>query len=52
MDCTKIFVSGEASLEIAERLGCEMHLYEGLGHSAYEEAPDFNQRIKEFFASL
>ena len=38
-------VTAEASLEIAERLGCEVHLYEGLGHAAYEEAADFNERI-------
>lgn len=41
-------VSGEASLEIAERLGCEIHMYEGLGHSAYEEATDFNDRVFRF----
>ncbi len=41
-------VTGEASLEIAEKLGCAVHLYDGLGHSAYEEAKDFNQRIYEF----
>lgn len=42
-------VTGEASLEIAEKLGCAAHLYEGLGHSAYEEAADFNSRILNFF---
>ena len=41
-------VTGEASLEIAHRLGCAVHLYEGLGHAAYEEAADFNQRIYDF----
>ena len=45
-------VTAEASIEIAERLGCEIYMYEGLGHSAYEEASDFNKRIKEFFAKL
>ena len=42
-------VSAEASLEIAEKLSCEIYMYDGLGHSAYEEAKDFNLRIKEFF---
>lgn len=42
-------VGAEASFEIAEKLGCEIYMYEGLGHSAYEEAKDFNQRIFSFF---
>ena len=43
-------VTGEASTEIAEKLGCESYLYPGLGHAAYEEAAkDFNQRVYDFF---
>ena len=38
-----------ASLEIAEKLGCEIYMYEHLGHAAYEEAKDFNRRVFEFF---
>lgn len=41
-------VSGGASVEIAEKLGCEIYMYEELGHSVYEEAPDFTQRIYDF----
>lgn len=41
-------VTGEASLELAERLQCECYMYDGLGHAAYEEAKDFNRRIYEF----
>ncbi|MBR6322211.1 MAG: alpha/beta hydrolase [Lachnospiraceae bacterium] len=42
-------VTGEASKEIAERIpGCELYMYEGLGHGLYEEAPDFISRVKEF----
>lgn len=41
-------VSGEASEEIAEKLGCSIHMYEHLGHAAYEEARDFNQRVSDF----
>ena len=41
-------VTAEASEEIAARLGCPIYMYEGLGHSAYEEAPDFNQRALAF----
>lgn len=41
-------VTGEASLEIVEKIGCKIHMYDGLGHSAYEEAADFNARIYDF----
>ena len=41
-------VTGEASQEIAKKLQCEIHLYEELGHAAYEEAKDFNERIYKF----
>ncbi len=44
-----LVLTGEASEEIAEKLGCECYMYEDLGHSAYEEAPDFNRRALEFF---
>ena len=43
-----LILTGEASEEIAEKLGCEIYMYEELGHSAYEEAPDFNKRVMEF----
>lgn len=42
-------VSGEASIEIADKLGCEYYIYEDLSHEAYNEAKDFNKRIYEFF---
>ena len=42
-------MTGKASEEIAERLGCEIYMYEELGHAAYEEAKDFNQRVCKFF---
>lgn len=42
-------VVGEKSLkEIADKLKCEMYLYENLGHAAYEEAKDFNQKVLVF----
>ena len=44
-----LVTTGEASVEMAEKLGCEIFMYEDLGHSAYEEAPDFNDRIYDFF---
>ncbi len=42
--------TGEASVEIAEKLGCEIYMYENLGHAAYEEAKDFNQRVYNFLS--
>ena len=41
-------VTGLASEEIAERIGCRIHMYDNLGHAAYEEAKDFNQVIYDF----
>ena len=46
-----LILTGEASEEIAEKLGCEIYMYEDLGHSAYEEAPDFNRRVLEFLTA-
>lgn len=42
--------TGEASVEIAEKLGCEIYMYKNLGHAAYEEAKDFNQRVYNFLS--
>lgn len=42
-------VTGEASAEIARKLGCESHIYPGLSHEAYNEAKDFNKRIFDFY---
>ena len=41
-------LTGEASEEIAKKLNCDIYMYEGLGHAAYEEASDFNQRVFDF----
>ena len=40
--------TGEASVEIAEKLHCEIHMYPEYGHAAYEEAKDFNRRVYAF----
>ena len=31
-----------------DKVGCEIYMYEKLGHAAYEEATDFNERVFEF----
>ena len=48
--CDKV-VTGEASEEIAQKLGCKIYMYEDLGHAAYEEAVDFNKRVYDFLKS-
>ena len=42
-------VGAKGSIEIAEKLDCEIFIYDELGHAAYEEAPDFNKRAYDFF---
>ena len=41
-------VGAEAGRELAEKLHCPAHIYEDLGHAAYEEAKDFNERVYAF----
>ena len=44
-------VGVEASRELHARIpGSALHIYPGLGHAAYEEAPDFNDRVLRFLA--
>ena len=39
-------VGVQASYELKEQIvGSELYLYPGLGHAAYEEANDFNDRV-------
>ena len=45
-------VSGEASEEIAEKLGCKLYMYEDMGHAVHEEAKDFNERVLEFLREV
>lgn len=40
-----------AAEEIAEKLKCPIYMYDELGHAAYDEAEDFNQRILDFFTN-
>lgn len=41
-------VTGVAAEEIAAKIGCKIHVYDSLGHAAYEEAKDFNQIVYDF----
>ena len=43
-------VGPEASRELHTAIaGSELHMYPGLGHAAFEEAPDFNAQVFGFF---
>ena len=45
-------VGPDASRQLHERIaGSELYLYPGLGHAAYEEAKDFNERVFRFLKS-
>ena len=47
-DCDKI-VGTTAAFAIAEKISLsELFIYNGLGHAAYEEANDFNERVFNF----
>ncbi|MDO5120284.1 MAG: alpha/beta hydrolase, partial [Coriobacteriales bacterium] len=57
ISCPTLILAGEddrivgvrASEEMHERIaGSELFVYPGLGHAAYEEAPDFNDRVFRF----
>ena len=39
---------GNLSEEIAEKLNCQIYMYEDYGHSAYEGTKDFNKRVLDF----
>lgn len=40
--------TGEASVEIAQKLNCDIYMYPEYGHAAYEEAKDFNNKVYDF----
>lgn len=45
-------VGVDAQRDIAARLVCELHIYEPVyGHAVYDEAPDYLDRMKAFFAN-
>lgn len=42
-------LSVQGSVELAEKLHCECYLYDRFGHAAYDEAPDYRERVLRFF---
>jgi pimeloyl-ACP methyl ester carboxylesterase len=57
--CKALVLGGEkdkivgevAAKEIADKLGCDLIVYKNLGHAAYEESPEFNIDVYNFFVS-
>lgn len=45
-------LSGAASEELAQKLNCPLFLYDSYGHAVYDEAPDYKQRLLDFFHSI
>lgn len=41
-------LGANASVEIAKKLNCELYMFDG-GHAAYDEAPDYKDKIITFF---
>lgn len=43
-------ISPSSSKEIADKIGCELYMYgTEYGHAVFDEAPDYKQRIMDFF---
>lgn len=42
-------LGAEASRAIAERLNCDIYMYAGCGHAAYDTAPDYKDKLLRFF---
>lgn len=41
-------LTANASVEMAEKIGCDLYMHDG-DHAVYDEAPDYKQRIFDFF---
>ena len=42
-------LTGTASAELSKALRCDCFLYDRFGHAVYDEAPDYKERILNFF---
>lgn len=45
----EVFPAEVSSREMAEKLNCELYIYEKYCHAVYDEAPDYKDRIMAFF---
>ncbi len=41
--------SYKEAVDMAEKIGCEVLVYEGFSHAVYDEAPDYLEQVKAFF---
>ena len=41
----------ESAKNLAEKLNCELYLYDNYGHAVYDEAPDFRNRMLKFLCN-
>ena len=44
-------VGSRGPRELAQKLGCRLEMYRGYSHAVYDEAPDFHQKLLQFFKS-
>ena len=48
-------LDSDATMEIAEKLDCRtdfrLYMYIGYGHAAFDTAPDYRERLLNFFLS-
>ena len=42
-------ISAIGSYEIAQKTGCGIYMYDDYGHAVYDEAPDYKQRVMDFY---
>lgn len=45
-------LGAQASVDIAEKTGAQLFIYEGYGHAVYDEAPDFLDRVYDFLIRI
>ena len=45
-------LTGDASVRIAEKIGCQCVLYDGYSHAVYDEAPDFRPQMRKALAAF
>lgn len=44
-----LVMPGNESRELAEKIGCDCCIYEGYSHAVCDEAPDYKERLLEFY---
>ena len=45
-----MITTAKASVEIGEKLGCDIYMYSEYGHAVYDEAKDFNHQVYTFLS--